>query len=233
MNVVSLVPSVTETLSAWGVTPIACTKYCERPDLHHVGGTKNPEVEAIVALAPHLVVVDVQENRLEDYAALTDAGLNVLALDVVSLETMNVDLQRLAEAVDHEHPVDEVPQVVPLNQRAFVPIWRRPWMSIGKDTFGSRLLEAMGITNICSELESNYPEVDLSTVAEWQPDLIIVPSEPYEFDDAHLEGFADIAPAVRIDGRDLFWWGVRTPKAMQRLHEQLAQISPHSAKKAE
>ena len=52
MNVVSLVPSVTETLSAWGVTPIACTKYCERPDLHHVGGTKNPEIEAIVALNP-------------------------------------------------------------------------------------------------------------------------------------------------------------------------------------
>ena len=68
MNVVSLVPSVTETLSAWGVTPIACTKYCERPDLHHVGGTKNPEVEAIVALEPDLVVVDVQENRLEDFA---------------------------------------------------------------------------------------------------------------------------------------------------------------------
>ena len=161
MNVVSLVPSVTETLSAWGVTPIACTKYCERPDLHHVGGTKNPEVEAIVALTPDLVVVDVQENRLEDYAALTDAGLTVLALDVVSLETMNVDLQRLAEAVGHAHPVDEVPQVVLLNQRAFVPIWRRPWMSIGADTFGSRLLEAMGITNICSELESNYPELDL------------------------------------------------------------------------
>ena len=233
MNVVSLVPSVTETLSAWGVTPIACTKYCERPDLHHVGGTKNPEVEAIVALEPDLVVVDVQENRLEDFAALTDAGLTVLALDVVSLETMNVDLQRLAEAVDHEHPVDEVPEVVPLNQRAFVPIWRRPWMSIGADTFGSRLLEAMGITNICSELESSYPELDLSTVAEMKPDLIIVPSEPYEFDDAHLEEFANIAPAVRVDGRDLFWWGVRTPKAMQRLHKQLAQISPHSAKKAE
>ena len=74
-----------------------------------------------------------------------------------------------------------------------------------RDTFGSRLLEAMGITNICSELESNYPELDLSTVAELQPDLII-PSEPYEFDDAHLEEFADIAPAIRVDGRDLFWW---------------------------
>lgn len=233
MNLVSLVPSVTETLSAWGVTPIACTKYCERPDLHHVGGTKNPEVEAIVALAPDLVVVDVQENRLEDYAALTGAGLNVLALDVVSLETMSVDLQRLAETVGHGHPVDAIPQVVPLNQRAFVPIWRRPWMSIGADTFGSRLLEAMGITNICSELESNYPELDLSTVAELQPDLIIVPSEPYEFDDAHLEEFANIAPAVRVDGRDLFWWGARTPEAMQRLHEQLALISPRTAKMIE
>ena len=233
MNVVSLVPSVTETLSAWGVTPIACTKYCERPDLHHVGGTKNPEIEAIVALEPDLVVVDVQENRLEDFAALTDAGLTVLALDVVSIETMNVDLQRLAEAVGHAHPVDEVPQVVPLNQRAFVPIWRRPWMSVGADTFGSRLLEAMGITNICSELESNNPELDLSTVAELQPDLIIVPSEPYEFDDAHLEEFADIARAVRVDGRDLFWWGVRTPEAMHRLHEQLALIRRRSAKMAE
>ena len=233
MRIISLVPSVTETLSAWNATPIACTKYCERPDLHHVGGTKNPEVEAIVALAPDLVVVDVQENRLEDYAALTGAGLNVLALDVVSLETMSVDLQRLAETVGHGHPVDAVPQVVPLNQRAFVPIWRRPWMSIGANTFGSRLLEAMGITNICSELESNYPELDLSTVAELQPDLIIVPSEPYEFDDAHLEEFAEIAPSVRIDGRDLFWWGARTPEAMQRLHEQLALISPRTAKMIE
>ena len=233
MNVVSLVPSVTETLSAWGVTPTACTKYCERPDLHHVGGTKNPEVEAIVALTPDLVVVDVQENRLEDYAALTDAGLNVLALDVVSIETMNVDLRRLAHAIGREDPVDAVPKVLPLNRRAFVPIWRRPWMSIGADTFGSRLLEAMGITNICCEMESNYPELDLSTVAELQPDLIIVPSEPYEFDDAHLEEFADIAPAVRVDGRDLFWWGVRTPEAMHRLHEQLALIRPRSAKMAE
>ena len=224
MNVVSLVPSVTETLSAWGVAPIACTKYCERPDLHHVGGTKNPEVEAIVALEPDLVVVDVQENRVEDFNALTKAGLNVLALDVVSIETMNVDLRRLAGAIGYEHAVSEVTEVSPLNRRAFVPIWRRPWMSIGADTFGSRLLEAMGITNICSELESNYPELDLSTVAEMKPDLVIVPSEPYEFDDAHLEEFANIAPAVRVDGRDLFWWGVRTPEAVKRLHEQLRSL---------
>lgn len=225
MRVVSLVPSVTETLSEWGVTPIACTKYCERPDLHHVGGTKNPDVEAIVALAPDLVVVDVQENRLEDFNALTAAGLNVLALDVVSLETMRVDLVRLAGAIGHEPTFEEVPNYSSLGQRAFIPIWRRPWMSIGADTFGSRLLEAIGITNICSEFDSNYPELDLATVAEMQPDLIIVPSEPYEFEDAHLEEFTDIAPTVRVDGRDLFWWGTRSPHAMKRLYELLHSLS--------
>ena len=137
---------------------------------------------------------------------------------------MNVDLARLADAIGYEHAVAEVTEVSPLNQRAFIPIWRRPWMSIGANTFGSRLLEAIGISNVCNEMESNYPELDLSTVAELRPDLIIVPSEPYEFDDAHLEEFTDIAPAVRVDGRDLFWWGARTPEAIKRLHEQLRSL---------
>ncbi len=63
MRIVSLVPSFTETLSAWDRTPIGCTKFCERDDLEHVGGTKIPDIDHIVALAPDRVVVDVEENR--------------------------------------------------------------------------------------------------------------------------------------------------------------------------
>jgi len=233
MRIISLVPSVTETLSAWNATPIACTKYCERPDLPHVGGTKNPDVDEIISLAPDLVVVDVQENRLEDFTALKHAGLDVLALDVVSLETMQSDLVRLAAAANVQLEPQPLPKLAPLSLRAFVPIWRRPWMSIGAHTFGSQLLHAIGVTNIFEHSPSEYPEVDLATVSDLSPDLIVVPSEPYEFDDQHLEEFAEIAPSVRIDGRDLFWWGVRTPDAMHRLHEQLALIRPRSAKMAE
>ena len=76
-RVVSLVPSVTETLLAWGVTPVACTRFCEQPDLRPIGGTKDPDVAAIVELAPDLVVVNDQENRIEDHAALVAAGLDV------------------------------------------------------------------------------------------------------------------------------------------------------------
>ena len=51
VRVVSLVPSVTETLLAWGVDVVACTRFCEQPALTHVGGTKDPAIDAIVAAA--------------------------------------------------------------------------------------------------------------------------------------------------------------------------------------
>ena len=76
-RVVSLVPSVTEALLAWGITPVACTRFCEQPTLAHVGGTKDPDRAAIIALAPDLVVVCDEENRSEDAEALVAAGLRV------------------------------------------------------------------------------------------------------------------------------------------------------------
>ena len=77
MRVVSLVPSATESLIALGMTPVACTRFCEQPDLPTVGGTKNPDVNAIVALEPDLVVVNDEENRREDADALVAAGVTV------------------------------------------------------------------------------------------------------------------------------------------------------------
>ena len=74
MRVVSLVPSSTETLLALGVDVVACTRFCEQPAIPHVGGTKNPDIAAIVALAPDLVVLDEEENRREDADASRPPG---------------------------------------------------------------------------------------------------------------------------------------------------------------
>ena len=216
VRVVSLVPSVTETLSAWGVQPVACTRFCERPDLVHVGGTKNPDVAAIVVLEPDLVVVDRQENRREDAEALGLAGVVVLALDVTSMAGLSDEMDRLADAVGVVAPPIVVPHLRPLGVRAFVPIWRRPWMSIGGDTYGSSLLAELGVINVYDTV-AGYPVVELAEVAALAPDVVLVPSEPYEFSDAHVEELADVAPVRRIDGRDLFWWGARTEAAARRL----------------
>lgn len=56
-RVVSLVPSATETLLAWGVEPVAVTRFCRAPGVASVGGTKDPDVVAVVEAAPDLVVL--------------------------------------------------------------------------------------------------------------------------------------------------------------------------------
>jgi len=226
VRVVSLVPSATETLSAWGVEPVACTRFCERPDLPHVGGTKNPDIAAIVELAPHLVVVDREENRREDADALVAAGLELVVLDVRSLDEVHDELAVLAAAVGVPMPEPVASTFEPLGLRAFVPIWRRPWMTIGHDTFGSSMLRRLGVTNVLADADADYPVIELAAVAELAPDLVLVPSEPYGFTDDHLvELETTVAPAVRIDGQDLFWWGARTPAALERLHRALLALA--------
>jgi ABC-type Fe3+-hydroxamate transport system substrate-binding protein len=225
LRVVSLVPSSTETLRAWGVEPIACTRYCEQPDLPAVGGTKNPDLDAIVALSPDVVVMDTTENLREHAEALQERGVAVLATDIHAVGDVVPELQRLAAAVvaDPDRAALELPPLDegPVHVRAFVPIWRRPWMTISGRTYGSSLLDAVGVANVYAGADEWFPTVTLDDVAALRPDVVLAPTEPYEFRRPHLDELAAVAPVQVIDGRDLFWWGVRTPGAMRRLRAQL------------
>jgi ABC-type Fe3+-hydroxamate transport system substrate-binding protein len=219
MRVISLVPSLTETARAWGVDPIACTKYCEQPDLPTVGGTKNPDIEAITALAPDVVLLDKVENRREDADALEAAGIEIFVTDVRTLDDVVPDLDRLAQLFDLPSQTTDWPTFAATTPVAscFVPIWRRPWMTIGPDTFGATLLDVLGFCNVYEHADEDYPEVQLADVIELQPDLVLAPSEPYVFTPEHIDELAVVAPVLRIDGQDLFWWGSRTPQAVDRL----------------
>ena len=225
VRVVSLVPSATETLLALGADVVACTRFCEQPSLRHVGGTKNPDVAAIVTLAPDVVVVDVEENRREDADALAAAGLELLVTDVRDLAGAADAVARMAGRVDAAVP-DAAgwppSDPVPATATAFVPIWRRPWMTINADTYGASLLAALGVELVTATAPDRYPTVELDAVG--RPDVVLVPSEPYVFSDAHVADLAASftgARVVRVDGQDLFWWGVRTPGAFARLRTTL------------
>ena len=223
MQVVSLVPSVTETLLAWGVTPVAVTRFCERPELPAVGGTKDPDGAAVLALRPDLVVVNDEENRREDAAALTDAGLDVHVVRIGSVVEVAPQLALLAARVGVRPPeVQDLPRALAPGRRAFVPIWRRPWMTLDGTTYGSSLLSWLGITNVFEVADRRYPEVTLEEAARRRPDLVVAPSEPYPFGPRHVAELAELAPVRLVDGQDLFWWGVRTPAALRRLSAALA-----------
>jgi ABC-type Fe3+-hydroxamate transport system substrate-binding protein len=227
-RVVSLVPSVTETLLAWGVTPVACTRFCEQPDLPHVGGTKDPDVAAIVDLRPDLVVMCVEENRREDADALAQAGVPTAALSIDAVADVAPALRMLAglmgvDAGRVEEPKPGAPASRPL--RAFVPVWKRPWMSLAGGTYGSSLLEAIGVENVFAGATERYPEVTLDDARARRPDVVLAPSEPYPFGERHVPALQEVAPVVLVDGQDLFWWGARTPAAMERLRQRLRPSS--------
>jgi hypothetical protein len=220
---VSLVPSITETLSTWDRTPIACTRFCERDDLEHVGGTKNPDIERIVALSPDLVVMEAEENRREDHDTLADRGLSVLALHVRSLSDVNVAMGQLASRVKTIwQDIDFGPSKTP-RASVFVPIWRRPWMALGTPTYGADLLAHLGLSTIY-ERGVPYPSVELEDVGARRPDMVLAPSEPYPFRERHRGELESIAPTYFVDGKDLFWWGERTRRARDRLANQLSVV---------
>jgi len=222
VRVVSLVPSITETLLAWGVTPAACTRFCEQPDLTHVGGTKDPDLDAIVGIAPDVVLVNDEENRREDHDALVELGFDVHVVRVNAVDDVPDAFATLATKLGIDADPIVPPTAVPAAIAVFVPIWKRPWMSIGTDTYGSSILAWCGATNVCAG-DERYPEVTLEEVAERRPALVLAPSEPYPFAERHREALETVAPVVFVDGRDLFWWGARTPGAVERLRALLAE----------
>lgn len=218
MRVVSLVPSATETLLAWGVEPVAVTRFCEQPDLPTVGGTKDPDVDAIAALEPDLVVMCVEENRREDADALLDRCIAVHPVDVDGVADVAPELARLAVALGIEPPRWDLPEATPpRGVEAFVPIWRRPWMTVSGVTYAASVLSWLGVDTVFADHPDRYPTVELVEAAARWPDVVIAPDEPYPFGERHRAELEQIGPVVFVDGKDLVWWGARTPAALRRL----------------
>ncbi len=99
----------------------------------------------------------------------------------------------------------------------FVPIWRKPWMTINNDTYGGSILEAAGFANVFKAHTNRYPTVEPEEILANRPDVVLAPSEPYPFTERQRAELEVFAPVRFVDGKDLFWWGARTPSALARI----------------
>ncbi|MEV5146301.1 helical backbone metal receptor [Streptomyces sp. NPDC052727] len=198
---------------------VGATDWCSRPvelDVTRIGGTKNPDVERIIALAPDLVIANEEENRAPDLDALRAAGLDVLVTEVRSVPQAIGELDRvltacgapgrpgwLAEAEDAWAALPE-----PAERRtAVVPIWRRPWMVLGRDTFAGDVLARLGVDHVYAQHSERYPRVRLDELRAQVPDVVVLPDEPYRFTaDDGPEAFPGLSCAL-VSGRHLTWYG--------------------------
>jgi len=228
VRVVSLVPSATETLLAWGVVPVGVTRWCGHPELGQVGGTKDPDLAVIEGLHPDLVVLCEEENRLEDFEALVAAGIGTHTLRVRSVSDVGPAMAALAErlgAADRWVPPELPPVPPPPARRAFVPVWRRAgrsgrppsYLTLNDDTYGASVLARLGVAGVFGDDPDRYPPATLAEAASRGAELVVAPSEPYPFGPRQVAELSAVAPVVLVDGQDLFWWGVRTGPALRRL----------------
>jgi ABC-type Fe3+-hydroxamate transport system substrate-binding protein len=233
-RVVSIVPSLTEAVVASDRDLlVGATDWCTHPadlDVTRVRGTKNPDVEKIVALRPDLVLANAEENRAPDLDALRAAGLAVYVTDIRTLHGAFVSLRRMLAACGHPDPAwladaeaawGAVPSPAD-RRRAVVPIWRKPWMAVGRDTFTGAVLARLGVDNVLAADPERYPRIDPAALPPH--DLVVLPDEPYLFTaDDGPEAFA--APSILVSGRLLTWYGPSLAEAARVLPPALARDS--------
>ena len=101
-----------------------------------------------------------------------------------------------------------------------VPIWRRPWMALGRDTFAGDVLARLGVDHVLADDTERYPRFDPSAVLDGI-DVAVLPDEPYAFSaDDGPEVFAPI-PSALVDGRSLTWYGPAMVEAPARLRRAI------------
>jgi ABC-type Fe3+-hydroxamate transport system substrate-binding protein len=236
-RIVSLVPSVTESLADLGLCERVAgrTRHCVRPrpwvdGLPAVGGTKDPDPRRIAALMPDLIVVNHEENRPEQFPALgrlaplpasTPRGVDE-ALDGLRALAARTGVPERGVALAatigglREHARAHGATRAPFTY-AYV-VWREPWMVAGGDTYVSALLAEVGAVNAFADRAARYPVVSLRELADAAPDRILLASEPYPFRAAHVPAFGPLAPRCRlVDGQRLCWHGSRMREAFPYL----------------
>jgi ABC-type Fe3+-hydroxamate transport system substrate-binding protein len=233
-RVVSLVPSLTEAVAVSAAELlVGATDYCVHPpglDVERVGGSKYPSVERILALRPDLVLVNVEENRREDIAALRAAGVAVWVTYPRTVDEALDSLRRMCAALGLGTPswwtaareAWSAPFSWRYAEQAVIPVWRRPWVVLGSPTFAGDMLARLGVRNAYAGSPERYPRPTLDEIRAARPDLVVLPDEPYAFtSDDGPEAFPGI-PCALVSGRHLTWYGPSLAEARDLLAHQLS-----------
>lgn len=227
-RIISLVPSQTELLYDLGLDEevVGITKFCVHPSHWRkekliVGGTKNFNVESIDQLQPDLIIGNKEENYQEGIELL-QKKYPVWMSDIVTLDDALSMISSLSQITRNQNSGEAMvgqiaasfKEIKPYNASVLYLIWRKPWMGVGRNTFIHSLLAMIGFTNVLQT--ERYPELSEGKIKELNPEVIFLSSEPYPFNEQHLDDLKGLIPKTKIilvDGEMFSWYGSRLLKA--------------------
>lgn len=225
-RVVSLCPSITETVAELAAqTLVGRTRYCIHPagviaDIPTVGGTKNPNVDAIRGLQPDLIIAEKEENRQEDVLALQSVApvwvfdIRTVANALRMIRQLGLLLHRRVAAEHLASGIEECWPQIPVgakSERVLYLIWRKPWMAAAGGTYIDSVLGSLGLINVLGD-QQRYPELTVSSLKTLKPDRVLLSSEPYPFNSTHQDELREVLPDAKIelvDGEAFSWYGSR------------------------
>jgi len=251
-RIVSLCPSITETLVAIGARRrlVGATRYCVRPEgllwgVPRIGGTKNPDVRRILDLAPDLVFANEEENRREDVQALRAAGIEVDVSFTKRVAEVPVAIRAWGELLEEQGEANALAarieselaaleaEPVPGRFRYAYWIWRNPWMTVSDDTYVADLLRLAGGLNVFGRDIDRYPTASPEESLARSAVVHFFPSEPYPFrEEKHGEEVAGLfggsSRRLFVPGDDLCWHGARTPDGLRAARKLRVYAEPLS-----
>jgi ABC-type Fe3+-hydroxamate transport system substrate-binding protein len=252
-RIVSLVPSITELLVDLGLGGylVGRTGFCIHParvvhSIPKVGGTKDVNLTKLKALQPTHVIVNVDENTLPVTAALREFVPRVIVTHPLTPQD-NIPLidQLLSEFAIYSgascainSPANALKEQIAAQllklksmqqteKRVLYLIWRKPWMTVARDTYISRMLGLIGWQTWPDVMggetgAARYPQ--LTGDEPWLPQIqrVLLSSEPYSFNASHSEEVQSWLPQANVqlvDGEMLSWYGSRSVKGLAYLAE--------------
>jgi ABC-type Fe3+-hydroxamate transport system substrate-binding protein len=227
-RIISLVPSQTELLYDLGLGErvVGITKFCIHPETwfktkHRIGGTKKVDLEKVRALNPDLIIGNKEENDRKDIQTL-EKEFPVWMSDIRDLDGALDMVRRLGELTGTVGKAEDLATRIAAGFSVLQPreeprtvaylIWREPYMVAGHGTFINDMLKRMGLMNVFDEGDARYPEITEQELAEADPEVILLSSEPYPFKEKHILELNMVCPGTPVhivDGELFSWYGSR------------------------
>jgi ABC-type Fe3+-hydroxamate transport system substrate-binding protein len=240
-RIVSLVPSVTELVCELGLTKNLAgrTGFCIHPkaalrSVPKVGGTKTVDLDKVRQLAPTHVIVNIDENTKPTADALAAFVPKLIVthplapLDNIALYRLlggvfgrEAQAEKLAASFTAAYEKLVAAQSAAVRHKVLYLVWKKPWMTVSRDTYISRTLALIGLDTVPEQATARYPDIELANIAG-QAEIILLSTEPYSFREKHVAElralpFLSGKRIELVDGEMTSWYGPRAIAGMDYL----------------